>query len=115
MCHSRGLNNKINNIQKRALRIVCQDKKIKLTGKVCVYPHEKLAYLVTEIYKVKNGLSPKIMKKVFVFQENHHYQFLNLGLKHGSLIAALINSAKFLLKILILLEPVQISNGIHKS
>ena len=27
MCHSRGLNNKINNIHKRALRIVYQDKK----------------------------------------------------------------------------------------
>ena len=82
MCHSRGLNNQINNIQKRALRIVCQDKKIKLTGKVCVYPHEKLAYLVTEIYKVKNDLSPKIMKKVFVFQENE-----NCNLRSGEHLA----------------------------
>ena len=47
MCHIRGLNNKINNIHKRSLRIVSQDKKIKFTeftteGQVCVYPHEKL-------------------------------------------------------------------------
>ena len=47
MCHSTGLNNKINNIHKRAPRIVYQDKKIKFPeftteGQLCVYPHEKL-------------------------------------------------------------------------
>ena len=55
MCHSRGLNNKINNIHKRALRIVYQDKKSNLQNLLqndnppflwraflCVYPHEKL-------------------------------------------------------------------------
>ena len=30
MCHIRGLNNKINNIHKRSLRIVSQDKKSNL-------------------------------------------------------------------------------------
>ena len=45
MYHSRGLNNKINNIHERALRI--KDKKIKFTkltteGQFCVYPHKKL-------------------------------------------------------------------------
>ena len=34
---------------------------------------KNLQYLVTEIYKVKNGLSPEIMKEVFVFQENENY------------------------------------------
>ena len=46
MCHSRGLNNKINNIHKRALRIVYQDKKSNLQDLLqkdnSVYPHEKL-------------------------------------------------------------------------
>ena len=32
MCHSRDLNNKINNIRKRALRIVHQNKKSNLQG-----------------------------------------------------------------------------------
>ena len=46
MCHSRGLKNEINNIHKRALKIVHQDKKIKFTGfttegQICVYPHEE--------------------------------------------------------------------------
>ena len=30
-------------------------------------------YLATEIYKVKNCLSPEIMKEVFIFQENENY------------------------------------------
>ena len=46
MCHSRGLNDKIDNIHKTALRIVYQDK-IKFRGfttegQICVYPHKKL-------------------------------------------------------------------------
>ena len=47
MYHSRDLDNKNNNIHKRALRIAYQEKKIKFTGFIaegqsCVYPHEKL-------------------------------------------------------------------------
>ena len=34
---------------------------------------KNLQYLTTEIYKVKNGLSPEIMKEVFIFQENENY------------------------------------------
>ena len=45
MCHSRGLNNKINNIHKRALRLVYQDKikfaGFSIEGQFCVYPHVK--------------------------------------------------------------------------
>ena len=78
MCHSRGLNNKINNIHKRALRIVYQDKKSNLQDLLqkdnSVSIHMKnLQYLATEIYKVKNCLSPEIMKEVFIFQENENY------------------------------------------
>ena len=34
---------------------------------------KNLQYLATEIYKVKNCLSPEIMKEVFIFQENENY------------------------------------------
>ena len=34
---------------------------------------KNLQYLATEIYKVKNSLSPEIMKEVFIFQENENY------------------------------------------
>ena len=45
----------------------------------------------------------------------HHNQFSNLGLKHGPLITALVDSVKLLLEILVLLKSFQISNGIHNS
>ena len=34
---------------------------------------KNLQYLATEIYKVKNCLSPEIIKEVFIFQENKNY------------------------------------------
>ena len=40
----------------------------------CTSIHMKnLQYLATELFKVKNGLSPKIMKEIFVFQESNTY------------------------------------------
>ena len=75
MCHSRTLNNRINNIHLRALRIVYQDKQsifeelLQKENSVSVHM-KNLQYLATEIFKVKNGLSPITMNEVFNFQEN---------------------------------------------
>ena len=38
-------------------------------GQLCVYPHENLQYLATEIHKVKNCLSPEIMKRFLFFRK----------------------------------------------
>ena len=78
MCHGRGLNNKINNIHERALRIVYHDKissfKTLLKRNKYMSIHMKnLQYLATELFKVKNGLSPEIMNEIFVFQESETY------------------------------------------
>ena len=78
MCHSRGLNNRINNLHERALRIVYQDKKSDfetlLKNDKSVTIHVRiLHYLVTEVSKVKNNISPEIMREIFHFQENENY------------------------------------------
>ena len=62
MYHSRDLDNKNNNILKRALRIAYQEKKSNLQDLLqkdnSASIHMKnLQYLATEIYKVKNDLS----------------------------------------------------------
>ena len=62
MYHSRDLDNKNNNIHKRALRIAYQEKKSNLQDLLqkdnSASIHMKnLQYLATEIYKVKNDLS----------------------------------------------------------
>ena len=73
-----GLNNKINNIHKRALRKVYQNKNysfetlLKRDKSTSIYV-KNLQYLATELFKVNNDLSPEIMKEIFVFQENETY------------------------------------------
>ena len=74
MCHGRGLNNKINNIHERALRIVYHDKissfKTLLKRDKSTSIHMKnLQYLATKLFKVKNYLSPEIMKETLFFKK----------------------------------------------
>ena len=74
MLHSRALNNHINNIHERALRLTYKDNKSSfkqlLEKDHSVTVHQKnLQVLVTEIFKVKNNLAPDIMKDVFKLKE----------------------------------------------
>ena len=77
MFHNRALNNRINKIHERALRIVYQNKNLSFSELLeldsAVTIHEQnLQVLVTEIFKVKNNLSPEIIKQVFDFQEPYY-------------------------------------------
>ena len=70
MFYSRKMNNQINSIHERSLRIAYDDKISsfdELLRRDCaVTIHQKnLQYLAIEIFKVKNDLSPDIMKEVF--------------------------------------------------
>ena len=78
MCHNRGLNNRINNLSERSLRIAYQDKKSDFETLLKNYRFvtihlRNLHYLVTEVYKVKNNISPEIMRDIFHFQENEKF------------------------------------------
>ena len=88
MCHSRALNNRINNLQERALWIVYQDKlsdfEALLKNDKSVTIHTRtLHYLVTEVYKAKNNISLEIMRDIFHFKENENY-----NLKSGTHLAS---------------------------
>ena len=77
MFHNRVLNNRINKIHERALRLVYQNKNLSLSELLeldnAVTIHQRnLQVLVTEIFKVKNNLSTEIMKQVFDFQEPYN-------------------------------------------
>ena len=78
MFHSRTLNNRINKIQERALRIVFKDKNasfdelLKRDGAVTI--HERnIQILATEMFKAYNGISPRILKDVFPLKESSIY------------------------------------------
>ena len=70
MFHSRGLNNKINRIHERALRITYKDKSstiqelLEKDNSVSIH-HRNIQKLAIEIYKVLHGFSPPILN-IFV-------------------------------------------------
>ena len=67
--HSRNLNNKINRIHGRALRLVYQNNlrfsELLDVGNSVTVHQKNLQVLVTTIYKVKNGIALDIMKFIF--------------------------------------------------
>ena len=78
MMHNRTLNNRINNIQERALRIVYDDRNSSfeelLRKDVSVTIHTRnIQTLATELFKVVNGQSPEIMNEVFPLKETLAY------------------------------------------
>ena len=71
MFHSRRLNNKINSIHERAPRITYQDhiptfqELLNKDNSVSIF-YKKLQALATEMFKIHWGLSPDILKEIFV-------------------------------------------------
>ena len=104
MFRNRALNNRIIRIHKRALRLVYQNQNLSFSellelDNVVIIHQRNLQVPVTEIFKVKNNLSPEIMKQVFDFR-NPYYNLgyetsqcrrVNLRTTHYS-----IHSVKFL-------------------
>ena len=84
MFHSRTLNNKINKLHERALRIVYKNSHctfqqlLKLDNTVTIH-HRNLQRLATEMYKIKNNLSPIIIREMFP-QMRQKYNLRNNGI-----------------------------------
>ena len=80
MFHSRKLNSRINKLHERALRMVYQDYVSSFTellekDKSTTIHNRNIQLLATELFKVKNGLSPAFMNKIFVENAQHYYDF----------------------------------------
>lgn len=77
MFHSRGLNNKINRIHERALRITYNDHSssfedmLQKDNSVTIH-HRNIRALAMETYKVLHGLSSPLLNKVFI-KRNFNY------------------------------------------
>ena len=77
MCHSRKINNQINKLHERALRLAYNDKSSSfrelLERDKSVTVHERnIQVLLTEMLKVKSRVVPKIMTEIFKFKD-HSY------------------------------------------
>ena len=70
LCHSRANNDKINRLHERCLRIIYSDKQssfktlLEKDGSVSI-PNRNLQILATDIYQIKNDLSPLIATEPF--------------------------------------------------
>ena len=76
MFHTKHLNNRINSLHEKALRVTYQDRNSSFSGllnldKSVSIHYRYIKYLLTEIYKVKMGLSPPIMSDIFSLSENN--------------------------------------------
>ena len=86
MCHSRTMNNKINRLHERCLRIVLGDKTssfkqlLEKDGSVTIHTRN-LQSLTTETFKVYKNLSPAITVDLFHVRQN------NYNLRHDSYFA----------------------------
>ena len=83
MFHSRKLNSRINKLHERALRMVYQDYVSSFTellekDKSTTIHNRNIQLLATELFKVKNGLSPAFMNKIFVENAQHYYDLRKL-------------------------------------
>ena len=84
MFHNHSLNNKINRLYERCLRIIYNYKhsnfeELLVKDNSVSIHHNNIHTLAIEMYKVANDMSPEIMKDIFKLKENTHY-----NLRHTS-------------------------------
>ena len=83
MFHNRTLNNRINRIHERALRIIYQDKnssfdELLTTDNSYTIHHRNIQTVCIELYKVAYGVAPKIMRLVFPTKPTVQYPWENI-------------------------------------
>ena len=82
MNHSRGLNNKVNRLHERCLRIIYNDKcsnfeeLLNKDNSVSIH-HHNIQALAIELYKVVNDISPEVISEVFQVRDMPYYNLRN--------------------------------------
>ena len=90
MFHSRKINNRVNSLHQRALRVVYRDynatfSELLSKDKSVTIHQRNLQLLATEIFKTKNELNPKFMAEILAFTKVDYDLRNNTSLKIGNL------------------------------
>ena len=88
MFHNRTLNNRINKIHERSLRIIYQDQQSSFEGLLekdnsFTIHQRNLQTLYIELYKVAYGIAPEIMRLVFPTKPGIRYPWENIFQTHN--------------------------------
>ena len=99
MCHSRALNNKINGLQDRCLRLLYNDKQLTfeelLEKDDSVTIHiRNLQTLATEMYKVMKGDSTETMKEIFRIREENGYNLRHQNIFKRPIVNSVYNDTE---------------------
>ena len=99
MFHSRSLNNKINRLHERCLRIIYNDKhsnfeELLIKDNSVSIHHNNIHALAIEIYKVAKGICSEIMNDIFKLRENTHYNLRNTSQFLVDLIHSVFNGSQ---------------------
>ena len=83
MLHNQSNINKIKNLDERCLRLVCNDKKssyeeLLIKDSTVSIHHKNIQTLATEMFKVKNELSPDIIYDALTRRINIHSNLRNI-------------------------------------
>ena len=100
MFHCRKINNRINSLHERALRVVYRYynatfSEVFSTHKSVTIYQRNLQLLATEIFETKNELNPTIMEKLFTIKNVDYNLRNNTSLKIGSLKAFYYRTESF--------------------
>jgi len=99
MFHSRCLNNKINRLHERCLRMIYNDKistfeeLLTKDNSVSIH-HSNIHALAIEMYKVANDMSPQIMNEVFKLRNTPHYNLRHTSLFSTEVIHSVFNGSE---------------------
>ena len=100
MFHSRKINNRINNLHERALRVVCRDYKATFSellskDKSVIIHHRNLQLLGNSDFEDKKWIKSKLMEEIFTFKNVNYNLRNNTSLKIGLLKNCLLWSRIF--------------------